>query len=121
MAPLRYVFGLGSPLPLGEGERRSNVAWKTRAAVSLIMGLLSALSMYAQESPEIAPRAIPVNVGPNDVARFLAGMPLPENSPLASLTRPLTVTPFSRAASMPPTSDMPTATTSASPKLGLSL
>ena len=114
MARLRYVFGLGSPLPFGEGERmevrgwshnrdyasgtltlpsrlrrerRRNVAWKTRAAVSLIMGLLSALSMYAQESPEIAPRAIPVNVGPNDVARFLAGMPLPENSPLAPLTR----------------------------------
>jgi len=114
MARLRYVFDLGSPLLLGEGERmevrgwsynrdyasgtltlpsplrrerRKNVAWKTRAAVSPIMGLLSALSMYAQENPEIAPRAMPVTAGPNDVARFLAGMPVPENSSLAPLTR----------------------------------
>ncbi len=114
MARLRYVFGLGSPLLLGEGERmevrgwsynrdyasgtltlpsplrrerRKNVTWKTRAAVSLIMGLLSALSMYAQENPEIARRAMPVTAGPNDVARFLAGMPVPENSSLAPLTR----------------------------------
>jgi hypothetical protein len=47
----------------------------------------------AQQSPEIAPRAIPVTpvapaaAGPNDIARFLAGMPVPENSPLAPLTR----------------------------------
>ena len=41
----------------------------------------------AQENPEVAPRAIPVNTGPNDVARFLAGMPVPENSSLAPLTR----------------------------------
>jgi len=57
------------------------------AALSVILGLTSALSVYAQENPEIAPRAVPVNVGPNDVARFLAGMPVPENSPLAPLTR----------------------------------
>src|SRR6266571_7388673 len=57
------------------------------AALSVILGLTSALSVYAQENPEVAPRAVPVNVGPNDVARFLAGMPVPENSPLAPLTR----------------------------------
>jgi hypothetical protein len=56
-------------------------------ALSVILGLASTLSVYAQENPEIAPRAIPVNVGPNDVARFLAGMPVPGNSPLAPLTR----------------------------------
>ena len=56
-------------------------------ALSMIVGLVSALGVYAQESPAIAPRAIPVNAGPNDVARFLAGMPVPENSPLAPLMR----------------------------------
>src|SRR4030095_13447085 len=40
-----------------------------------------------QENPEVAPRAVPVAAGPNDVARFLAGMPVPETSPLAPLTR----------------------------------
>jgi hypothetical protein len=53
----------------------------------MITGLVSAFSVYAQENPEIAPRAVPVAAGPNDVARFLAGMPVPENSPLAPLTR----------------------------------
>ena len=56
------------------------------AAVSAILGLASTLSVRAQENPEIAPRAVPANVGPNDVARFLAGMPVPEDSPLAPLT-----------------------------------
>ncbi len=57
------------------------------------MMLASALSAFAQENPKIAPRAIPVMpvapaaAGPNDIARFLAGMPVPENSPLAPLTR----------------------------------
>src|SRR5947207_13938471 len=54
------------------------------------MLLASALSVFAQENPQIAPRAIPVAptaAGPNDIARFLAGMPVPENSPLAPLTR----------------------------------
>src|SRR5919197_3541329 len=52
--------------------------------------LATALSASAQEIPQVAPRAIPVNpvsAGPNDIARFLAGMPVPENSPLAPLTR----------------------------------
>jgi hypothetical protein len=56
-------------------------------ALSIALGLVSALTVCAQENPEVAPRAIPVNAGPNDVARFLAGMPVPENSPLAPLTR----------------------------------
>src|SRR5262252_214103 len=57
------------------------------AVLSIVLGLLSALTASAQGNPEVAPRAIPVNTGPNDVARFLAGMPVPENSPLAPLTR----------------------------------
>ncbi len=56
-------------------------------ALSIALGLVSALTVCAQENPEVAPRAIPLNTGPNDVAHFLAGMPIPENSPLAPLTR----------------------------------
>ena len=56
-------------------------------ALAIVLGLVSALTISAQQIPEVAPRAIPVNTGPNDVARFLAGMPVPENSPLAPLTR----------------------------------
>jgi hypothetical protein len=57
------------------------------AALSIVLGLVSALTVCAQGTPEVAPRAIPVNTGPNDVARFLAGMPVPDNSPLAPLMR----------------------------------
>lgn len=46
-----------------------------------------AVALHAQENADIVARAIPANAGPNDVARFLAGMPVPENSPLAPLTR----------------------------------
>ena len=61
---------------------------KTRCtALSVILGLLTATMVYGQENPGIAPRAIPVNSGPNDVARFLAGMPVPQDSPLAPLMR----------------------------------
>jgi hypothetical protein len=56
-------------------------------ALSIAFGLVSALVVCAQENPQIAPRAMPVNAGPNEVARFLAGMPVSENSPLAPLTR----------------------------------
>ena len=59
---------------------------KTVAKISLSI-LATALSVSAQENPEIAPRALPIVAGPNDIARFLAGMPAPENSPLAPLTR----------------------------------
>jgi len=53
-----------------------------------IIALVTAIiSVSAQQNPEIAPRALPATAGPNDVARFLAGMPVPENSPLAPLTR----------------------------------
>src|SRR5204862_7660960 len=63
-----------------------NAAWKICAALCLITDLVTPLSSRAQENPEVAPRAIPVNAGPNDVARFLAGIAVPENSPLAPLT-----------------------------------
>src|SRR5881392_775036 len=56
-------------------------------ALSIVLGLVRALTVCAQENPEVAPRAIPANTGPNEVARFLAGMPVSENSPLAPLTR----------------------------------
>src|SRR5213596_3698259 len=55
--------------------------------LSIALGLVSALTVCAQENPQVAPRAIPVNTGPNDIARFLAGMPVPEDSPLAPLMR----------------------------------
>src|SRR5262252_6737047 len=61
---------------------------KTNCTALLIaFGLVSALVLCAQENPQGAPRAIPVNTGPNEVARFLAGMPVSESSPLAPLTR----------------------------------
>jgi hypothetical protein len=61
---------------------------KTNSTVlSIIVSLVTALPVFAQDIPEVAPRAIPVNAGPNDVARFLAGMPVPETSPLAPLMR----------------------------------
>jgi hypothetical protein len=44
-------------------------------------------SISGQENAAVAPRALPVNAGPNDVAHFLAGMPVAENSPLAPLTQ----------------------------------
>ena len=59
---------------------------KTVTKISLSI-LATALSVSARENPEIAPRALPIVAGPNDIARFLAGMPVPENSPLAPLTR----------------------------------
>jgi hypothetical protein len=49
--------------------------------------LATSLSTSAQRDPGIAPSAVAVGAGPNDVARFLAGMPVPENSPLAPLAR----------------------------------
>jgi hypothetical protein len=63
-----------------------------RIIAHVAMLLAAALAASAQEIPEVAPRAIPVApppalAGPNDVARFLAGMPVPENSPLAPLMR----------------------------------
>jgi hypothetical protein len=63
-----------------------NPTWKTYASLYLIMGLVNAQGVYAQQNPEIAPRALSLAAGPNDVAHFLAGMPVPETSPLAPLT-----------------------------------
>jgi len=61
---------------------------KRNHTLSAIIALVAAgLSVSAQENPHIAPRAMPVAAGPNDVARFLAGMPVPLDSPLAPLTR----------------------------------
>jgi len=54
---------------------------------AIIVLVAAVLSVSAQENPEVAPRAVPANAGPNDVARFLAGMPVPDNSPLAPLMR----------------------------------
>ena len=53
----------------------------------MFLAAAGAVTVDAQQSPDAAPRAIPVNTGPNDIARFLAGMPVPENSPLAPLMR----------------------------------
>src|SRR5207249_10749545 len=44
----------------------------------------SAVPIYAHQNPEVTARAA---AGPNDIARFLAGMPVPPDSPLAPLTR----------------------------------
>jgi hypothetical protein len=74
---------------LSAGHTGKIPMFRRKACVALcnIMVLLAALSVYAQENLEAVPRAMPVAAGPNDVARFLAGMPVPENSPLAPLTR----------------------------------
>jgi hypothetical protein len=107
-----HVFGVGSPLGFRKDEtievrgfqrtrdyesrtlsfsfpsrreRRRNLSWKTRVPLSVIISLVSALSVYAEKAPEVA-RALPA-AGPNDIAHFLAGMPVPANSPLAPLTR----------------------------------
>jgi len=62
---------------------------KLRICATLLLAIVlaTALSIAAQENPEIAPRALLVSAGPNDVARFLAGMPVPPDSPLAPLTQ----------------------------------
>jgi len=64
---------------------------KMNHTLSAVVGLVivGVLRASAQQNSEIAPapRAMPVAAGPNDMARFLAGMPVPENSPLAPLMR----------------------------------
>jgi hypothetical protein len=59
---------------------------KTIASVVLPI-LAIGFALYAQENAEIARTASPVIAGPNDIARFLAGMPVPQDSPLAPLMR----------------------------------
>jgi hypothetical protein len=56
-------------------------------ALSIVLGLVNAVTVFAQQNPDVAARAIPVNTGPNEVARLLAGMPVQEDSPLAPLMR----------------------------------
>jgi hypothetical protein len=56
---------------------------KTIAKIALSI-FAAALPLYAQQNPEATARVTP---GPNDTARFLAGMPVPPDSPLAPLTR----------------------------------
>jgi hypothetical protein len=56
-----------------------------KAVTTTVLSILAnAFTVRAQENPEVA-RALPA-AGPNDIARFLAGMPVAENSPLAPLT-----------------------------------
>ena len=91
-----HMFGVAPPLPFRKNERRDTAqggSLQPGAKLFVAMMLAGALSAFAQENPKIAPRAIPVMpvapaaAGPNDIARFLAGMPVPEKSPLAPLTR----------------------------------
>ncbi len=92
-AQLGHLFGVQSPVPFHKGERRDTEQGRRLqfgAKLFVAMMLASPLSAFAQENPQVAPRAIPVApaaAGPNDIARFLAGMPVPENSPLGPLTR----------------------------------
>ena len=56
-----------------------------RTVAKVVLSIFAiALPIYAQQNPEVIARAVP---GPNDIARFLAGMPVPPDSPLAPLTR----------------------------------
>jgi hypothetical protein len=59
-------------------------SFRKKIAKIVLSVFASALTLHAQENPEIAPPAV---AGPNDIARFLAGMPVSPNSPLAPLTR----------------------------------
>src|SRR5262249_51102294 len=85
MIKLCYIFRTHSPLPFRKGERRFEQ--HTYGTLLAVIVLATALSTSAQQNPAVAPRALPVAAGPNDVARFLAGMPVPENSLLAPLAR----------------------------------
>ena len=81
---------LSKPRTCPRTPRRVRIKDRRTLATFFVISLaLLALPFgaFAQENPAVAPRALPVAAGPNDVARFLAGMPVPENSPLAPLTR----------------------------------
>ena len=92
----RYFLECGDPAsagPLSKPRtcprtlRRVRIKDRRTLATSFVISLALPFGAFAQENPAVAPRALPVVAGPNDVARFLAGMPVPENSPLAPLTR----------------------------------
>jgi hypothetical protein len=74
MTQVCYIFG-------------SRFKQHTCATLLSAIAVATALSTSAQQNPAVAPRAVAVGAGPNDVARFLAGMPVADNSPLAPLTR----------------------------------
>src|SRR5204863_1574977 len=64
---------------------RMNNTSVIRTIAKIVLSLFaSAASLYAQQNPEVTARAI---AGPNDIAQFLAGMPVPPDSRLAPLTR----------------------------------
>jgi hypothetical protein len=56
---------------------------KTTISILALLVLAPALNCQAQQNPAPNNLALPP---PNDTARFLAGMPIPKNSPLAPLT-----------------------------------
>jgi hypothetical protein len=58
----------------------------TALAVSALTGSATARHREASPEPSPAPANQPMLPPPNDTARFLAGMPIPPNSPLAPLT-----------------------------------
>jgi hypothetical protein len=61
-----------------------NKASFSKTIAKIILSIFgAAFPLYAQQNPEATARVAP---GPNDIARFLAGMPVPPNSPLAPLT-----------------------------------
>jgi hypothetical protein len=78
---------LSKPRTCPRTPRRVRIKDRRTLAISFVISLALPFGAFAQENPAVAPRALPVAAGPNDVARFLAGMPVPENSPLAPLTR----------------------------------
>ena len=62
-AQLWHLFGVHPPLPFRKGERRDTAQGRRlqlRAKLFVAMMLTSALSAFAQEIPQVAPRAIPV-------------------------------------------------------------
>ena len=92
----RYFLECGDPATVGplskprtfpRTPRRVRIKDRRTLATFFVISLALPFGAFAQENPAVAPRALPVAAGPNDVARFLAGMPVPENSPLSPLTR----------------------------------
>ena len=77
---------LSKPRTCPRTPRRVRIKDRRTLATSFVISLALPFGAFAQENPAVAPRALPVAAGPNDIARFLAGMPVPENSPLAPLT-----------------------------------
>ena len=81
------VGPLSKPRTCPRTPRRVRIKDRRTLATFFVISLALPFGAFAQENPAVAPRALPVAAGPNDVARFLAGMPVPENSPLSPLTR----------------------------------